>query len=348
VHGEQTLNCAKKHSCFHCECQEWDRINREAVDAACRHTWAGRRDTAMTAMTTGKYGKHDEWHQKIAHAAPIMKVRRLHGADHITPQAMDRYDHCASVTGVVPEHNALWNVTVLDFNQLCRDDELHQMRLGMMPHILAAVMSKITEVLHPQWALEEGLCPGVPGMRLVWDRLTKRVEDTGMALTSYVCNCFVRAFHSRQHGCQFKFGLTAHETEGMFTTVAVCLPGLVQPELRRLARTKTRDPARGAVVRVTDPIPEIIDLLCRFLKWYMCLKMQAHTSLQVKPAHHDVIRWHDSTILHIQSTCQCIIDKIYHVPVYSYIFKIHASIKLNWHSSARREHVADRAGMWTD
>ena len=278
----QTLNSAKKHSCFHCECEEWQRANREAVDAASRHTWTARRDTAMSAMTTGKYGKNEEWNTHIKHAAPIMKVRVVHGAAHITPQSMDRYEHCAIVTGVLPEHNALWNVSVLDFNQLCRDDELHQMRLGMMPHLLAAFMSKITESLHPPWAVEEGLCPGVSGMRLVWERLTKRLQGTGVNMTSFVAHSFVRAFYSRQQGCQFKFGLTAHETEGVFTTVAVCLPGLVQPELQILARARTRDRQRGVVMRVTDPIPDIIDLLCRFLAWYMCLKMQAHTASQVQ------------------------------------------------------------------
>ena len=71
----QTLNSAKKHSCFHWECEDWQRANREAVDAASRHTWTARRDIAMSAMTTGKYGKNEEWNAQIKHTAPIMKVR---------------------------------------------------------------------------------------------------------------------------------------------------------------------------------------------------------------------------------------------------------------------------------
>ena len=66
-----------------------------------------------------------KWRKEIQHAAPIMKVVHVHGAEHVTAASMDRYDHCSSVTGVIPEHNALWNATELDLNQMCRDDELH-------------------------------------------------------------------------------------------------------------------------------------------------------------------------------------------------------------------------------
>jgi hypothetical protein len=277
---EQAVLTAKQHSCFHCDCAENMRTLQEAVDSATRHTWPWRKETAMRAMSTGVYGEHAEWRKEIQHAAPIMKVVHVHGAEHVTAASMDRYDHCSSVTGVIPEHNALWNATELDLNQMCRDDELHQMRLGMMPHILAAVMSKICLDLHPDWALQLEICPGVSGMRSVWQRLSGRMLQCETTMTPYVAHGFMRAFVSRQVGHAFKFVLTGHECEAVFMLVSICLPGLVDTELSVLNAARSTD-EHGRARRVPDPIPEIIDIVCRVLAWYMCMKMQAHTLSQV-------------------------------------------------------------------
>ena len=298
---EQTLLLAKQHSCFHCKCEEHTRTVRAAVDAATRHTWAGRQAVAISAMTTGRYGQDEEWRKHIRTAAPIMKAVLVHGEMHVTVECRARYDHCTLVTGVIPEHNALWNVTKLDFNQLCRDDELHQMRLGMFPHIIAAVMSKVCDVLHPEWALTLGVCPGVPGMRSVWQRLTLRMLDCHTTMTSYVAHCFVRAFVSRQTGYQFKLALTVHECEAVFLLLPGCLPGLIDGELKTLSSAQSADNDRAVAGRRVDPVPEIMAVVSRVLTWYMSVKMQAHTSSQV----------HASIINAYMMSCQ------YHISMYA-------------------------------
>lgn len=330
---EQMLIAAKQHSCFHCQCQEDSRTLRAAVDSATRHTWGGRQQVAMRAMTTGKYGTDDDWRKHIKNAAPILKADMRHGDVHVTVENRVRYDHCSLVTGVIPEHNPLWNSTVLDFNQMCRDDELHQMRLGMMPHIMAAVMSKITETLHPAWALPLGVCPGVAGMVAVWHRLTKRLQDSKTTMTVYVTHCFVRAFLSRQAGYQFKFALTGHECEAVFLLFVQTLPGLIEEEVKTLCDAKHVDPNRGGVIRVVDPVPEIITMVCGVLSWYMSMKMQAHTSSQVcstcsrpqtraRPVFEclPVCYTHSHELASAKCICiatrQCICNKIECQPVY--------------------------------
>jgi hypothetical protein len=306
-HCAQCVIAAKQHSCFHCNCAEHLRTLQAAVDEACRHTWAGRKQTAMRAMTTGIYGDNSEWQQQIKNAAPIMKVVHIHGEVHVTAESMARYDDCGTVTGVIPEHNALWNATVLDLNQMCRDDELHQMRLGMMPHIMAAVMTKICLALHPEWALPLGVCPGVSGMRSVWNRMSARMLLCDTTMTPYVTQCFVRAFVSRQIGHSFKFMLTGHECEAVYMMLCVCLPGLVDAELLALTAAHSKDKGRSVARRIADPIPAIIRIVCRVLAWYMCMKMQAHTSSQVHtpPPPHPCatyvhkFRWYSNLFAHV-------------------------------------------------
>ena len=191
---EQVLAGAHRHSCFHCDCRDEERTSRVAVDAAARPSWKQRQDIAERAMTTGEYGAHDEWRELITHAKPIMRVDIVDGHESLVPESVERYKHCSIVTGVVPDPNPLWNAGAFSFNQMCRDDELHQMRLGMLPHIMAAVMSKITQTLHPVWAASSGAWPGVSGMRKVWQRLSARMAVPGSSMTPWVCASFARGY----------------------------------------------------------------------------------------------------------------------------------------------------------
>ena len=278
----QTVMGVHAMGCFHCHCDKHDRTRRSQVDRARRRTWQEMQDTAVTAMTEGTYGPFGEWKQHLKSGKPkaIMQLAERNGGPHLEPVNWDRYMHCRLVTGVVPDVNPLWSLRCWDFPQQCRDDELHHMRIGMMPHIIAAAMTKITIALHPGWARDiKGAWPGVGGMRRVWQRLGGRVGRTGVC-TDWVCDAFERGSTSRERGTQYQFVLTGHECELLFLMLAQCLPDIVAPELLHLASVTT-DPSRRAL----DPVPSIVAVLARVLAWYMNTKMQVLTDSQIDAQH---------------------------------------------------------------
>ena len=218
----QDLLGAHQHSCFHCTVPEHERTMMEAVDASERPSWQDRRKVAERAMFTGQYGTDEQWKRLISAPKPIMRLDERNGSEYLVPESIARYKDCSRVTGVRPDPNPLWDLPV-NLNQLMRDDELHQMRLGMFVHVLAAAMSKYTEVLHPDWAKGTGAWPGVAGMKAVWARLTARLARAGTTMTPYVSQSVGRGFASRQYGRKsFQFGLTGHETEQLFVQVPAC------------------------------------------------------------------------------------------------------------------------------
>ena len=278
----QTVMGVHARGCFHCHCAKHDRTRREKVDRAPRRTWEEFKHTAVTAMTEGTYGALGEWKRHLKSGKPkaIMHMTDRHGEPHLEPVNWSRYTHCRLVTGVVPDVNPLWSLRSWNLPQQCRDDELHHMRIGMMPHIIAAAMTKITLVLHPAWARDiRGAWPGVAGMRRVWQRLGGRVSRTGTC-TDWVCDAFERGSASREKGDQYKFVLTGHECELLFLMLAQCLPNIVEPELRHLASVTT-DVSRRAL----DPVPSIHEVLARVIGWYMNTKMQVLSDSQIDEQH---------------------------------------------------------------
>ena len=143
--------------------------------------------TVMEAMKTGKYGANDEWQQKIVHAKPFMSIT-VEGYARVTSQA--RYSHCTSVVGVRPEFNLLWQLPYTDLPQQCRDDPLHMVALGIMPHIMAGALSKYVEHLHPPWAVVSKRAPGFAGMMSVCNRIGRRIRSTGVPMSDFVCESF--------------------------------------------------------------------------------------------------------------------------------------------------------------
>ena len=260
------------------------RTDRCAVDGAARRTWQESRDTAVTAMTTGVYGAFEEWKRILKSGQPkaIMHITHVNGKPHVEPANWGRYHDCKLVTGVAPDTNPLWNVLAWNFVQQCRDDELHHMRLGMMPHVVAAAMTKITLVLHPEWARDKPGWPGASGMRGIWRRLGANYQRSGTC-TPWVCAAFERGFGSREFGTAFKFGVTGNESERLFLLLPQCLQGLIEPELAKLRALARADRA----VQPEDPLPAITHVLCRLIGWYMSTKMQVVTDKQIDQQHRE-------------------------------------------------------------
>jgi hypothetical protein len=194
----EMVTMSKMHSCFHCDCPADQRDNVEVVEASQLKSQSQVKAAVMEAMTTGKYGAKDEWQQKIGNAKPFMSITE-EGYARVTSQA--RYRHCTSVLGVRPEFNLLWQLPYTDLPQQCRDDPLHMVALGIMPHIMAGALSKYVEHLHPPWTVVSKRAPGFAGMMSVCKRIGARIRSTGVPMSDFVCESFARALAGREsHG----------------------------------------------------------------------------------------------------------------------------------------------------
>ena len=217
------------------------------------------RDAAMRAALTGEYGDNEEWRTHLQTPKPIVEVKD--GRVHVISQT--RYEHASSVLHVHPEWNELWMVTKNIYQQ-CRNDPLHQIALGMMPRVCEAIVSRFIAALHPAWALERDLCPGTPGMLLVWARLGGRLKKADPKQRPWTTTAWHRAYEQRQKpgSYQMKWGMTGQEHTRQFELLPFCLPGLVQREVNDLNGHRT--PGTPAVA---DPSRECILAVCTLLDY---------------------------------------------------------------------------------
>jgi hypothetical protein len=181
----EEINMAKMHSCFHCDTLRHRRDNVHAAQHRQLKTQSSVREQVLQAMVTGSYGPEEEWREKSTapRPKPFMKVD-AHGETVVT--SWTRYQHCASVLATYPDVNLLWDLPFTDLLQQCHDDPLHMIALGLMPHIMAGILTKYIPCLHPPWAVQCKQAPGFSGMLTVCSRIAHRLRATGVPLSDFV------------------------------------------------------------------------------------------------------------------------------------------------------------------
>ena len=232
----------------------------------------GMRQTARQAARYGTVTSEDKDESEPGPAPRRVLEEDDTGKLVVARGSWTRYTECAKLSGVYPDPNLLHLLPFSNLPQQCRPDEMHQFRGGLMQHLMSAMMSRYTMVLHPHWAMHTQtdivLVPGVQGMRQVWERLGQRIRNSGVGLSDFVQRSFTRAFEGRETHSDhvFKMRLTGAEVEVLFRLLPLCLPNLVLPEVATL-----NNAAPAGTVQCDDPSDTLIVLLGDFLNWYIAI-----------------------------------------------------------------------------
>lgn len=278
---------AKAHSCWHCCCAPDEKAR--AVHFTAR-TAAGVRMETVRAMMQGVYGGANEWQAKIQKQLPIVKVATSGtGLDVVSE---DRYAHCATVTGFYPEPNIFLNQLELqgvDLLHICRDDPMHMVELGLMPHLMQASLAKCIDVLSPDWAIEIGAAPGHLDVERLCARITCRLRRSAPYLSNWCSNCFQRAYahvvssRGQAQGLStMKWQLTAAEMDVVFRASCICWAGLIQDEITCL-NTHSGRPSNAPLLK--DPGEDIHRALGTFLTWYNGMRLRRVSESTVLAFH---------------------------------------------------------------
>jgi hypothetical protein len=242
------------------------------------------------AMATGIYGGQrwmQQYRAEIPTARPITipdqpeRSEDTHSGQAPPEVNQARYDHCSRFLGFNPDHNPLWDVpgtgTVLSTRN---PDPLHMVEIGLMVHIIVAVilLLRFALGLPGRWEPQESpegdeeaswnhvnaqgqhieneqaanLNRTAKDAQLVWADLDRRMTAVGVGK-------FARA--GVLHGCRngldnrgkISLGLTAAETLEVFLDLPLCLTGLWTLEgLGPLCKGKLQQAVCSSIKAIAD------------------------------------------------------------------------------------------------
>ena len=256
------------HSCFHCNCPRMSRDNVRVLEGCVLKTQTSVQNKVLEAMEQGRYGEQDEWQLQCKRLCPRPFMRVDDNGDTVVTR-WAAYQHCASVLETYPEINLLWDIPFSDIMQQCRDDPLHMISLGLIPHIMTAILSKYIRHLHPPWSVQSQHAPGMSGMMTVCNRLKLRLRNTGVPLLPFVQSSFERVLAgTKQPGNWIaKWGLTGSESVRLFGLLPFCVPDLVTEEVQQLNSLRPKNE-----IAVSDPSRDIVLVVGKTLAWYQAAK----------------------------------------------------------------------------
>lgn len=191
-----------------------------------------------------------------------------------------RYEHFARVMGHYPEPNNfvnLWDKVGVDVLHICRDDPMHMVQLGLMPHLLQACISRCISALSPRWACDAGQAVGRHTMIKICERMGRRLGQSAPHLKHFAAQAFARSFRTAslpgdgRGAGKMNWGLTAFEMEALFRASVLCWKGLIDEELKVL---NSESPAWAGSATAEDPTEDMAATLASFLSWYNAMRQR--------------------------------------------------------------------------